>query len=122
MSFASVMWGQPECTKKCGNDRCWWRQRDVHGLSPWHYNAPKDDPGRIEHEARMAAITEKYGRSYFPKFEAGVGTNVINVYCHDFCERDKPIPESIVAKADAEVARLDKVYEELREEGCHADV
>jgi hypothetical protein len=71
----------PPCTKECKNDRCFWRQRNEFGLSPWYYNAPMDDPGKIKHEKEQMAIRRKYGDPFFPELKVYTGTNQLSLVC-----------------------------------------
>jgi hypothetical protein len=64
-------------THICENDQCFWRQRDVHGLSPFYNH---NDPKGLENKK----ITDKHGESIFPKIYSSTGTNTITTYCEDF--------------------------------------
>lgn len=67
---------QCQNTKVCNNNKCFWRQRDVFGLSPFFDLDPK-------HIKKQEEIRNKYGESYFPEWKVSVGTNCIYVTCKD---------------------------------------
>lgn len=67
-------------TKECKNDQCFWRQRDVHKLSPFYFN----DKNGINSMDYNKKITEEFGKPYFPEMFVEVGTNCIYLFCPDF--------------------------------------
>jgi len=65
-------------TQDCENERCFWKQRDCYGRSPWA--TAWQDP---EYVKKMEEVTREHGEPYFPTWSIQTGTNCIMVYCKD---------------------------------------
>lgn len=71
---------QCSSTQTCQNTRCFWKQRDCMGRSPWAM--AYQDPSYVE---KMKLLEEPY----FPKWNVTVGTNCLCAICEDFiCGND----------------------------------
>jgi hypothetical protein len=68
-------------TDQCENDKCFWRQRDVFGRTPWYiaYIADRENQDKI---------TQEHGEPYFPKLEVHTGTNYLGICCPDYKGED----------------------------------
>lgn len=73
---------QCDLTKVCQNNKCFWKQRDCHGLSafPVYFDEDGNMPAMIKNQQ----ISEEFGDSYFPELTVTVGTNCMYINCKDF--------------------------------------
>lgn len=71
-------------TDICKNDKCFWRQRDQFGLSPFFI---VDIPENQELKEKQRQIKETYGESYFPEHKVIVLTNVMSIECLDYKDK-----------------------------------
>lgn len=69
-------------THICGNNKCYWKQRDCFGLQPFamYYDGNGNMPGVISNDKVIA----KYGQPFFPKLSCSVGINCLHIVCSDF--------------------------------------
>ena len=63
-------------TRKCQNNQCFFRQRDVYGLCPWDTSG---FPEATKKQAEiMKMLKDEYGETIFPSLKGGsIGTNCI---------------------------------------------
>ena len=72
--------------KECNNNQCFFRRRDIFGISPWAMAYKSFNP-QLENDdmdKKSLETTEKYGKEIFPTLDASIGTNCIYVTCRDF--------------------------------------
>ena len=86
------------CVEKCGNNQCFFRQRDHFGLSPWAVARAMPDQKQI-----AESLLEKYGETIFPKLEASIGTNCVYVRCLNYKVGEPCGESSSGATADTSV-------------------
>jgi hypothetical protein len=72
-------------TSECGNNVCFWKQRDVYGLEPFpmYFDENGDTPAMENNER----IKETYGPSYFPEMGIHLATNCMTIVCKDYVEK-----------------------------------
>lgn len=79
---AIINYSQCNQVDKCQNHQCFFRQRDVFGVSPWAM-AYIGEEGKEMRQLKDEVI-QKYGEMIFPEIEATIGTNAIYVVCKDY--------------------------------------
>lgn len=81
-SNTMMMVFQCPITSQCNNDRCFWRQRDIHGLVA--FPVWIDENGNCPLIKKNEEIREQYGDSIFPEFKISVSTNCMNIKCLEY--------------------------------------
>lgn len=77
-------------TKTCGNQRCFWKWRDVHNLCPWYIDDDRWPKEAAANKKLHLDLVAKYGgEAIFPTFKAATGTNCINITCDGYVEPKK---------------------------------
>lgn len=73
--------GEIQCkrTKECSNKKCFWMLRDNYGWPPWYYDGRDKDQQVILDKVGIVLADVR-----FPKLVVEVGTNCINIWCHEF--------------------------------------